>query len=85
MKSSKKKEALTLSDLEHAIGVGAIQMAQRAFDNSNQGIGDVPRLQMLVPKLKSWEESPNKAGHENEIKSLIEGIENRIDFLQKKG
>jgi len=85
MKSSKKNEALTLSDLEHAIGVGAIQMAQRAFDNSNQGIGDVPRLQMLVPQLKSWGENPNKVGHEDEIKSLIEGIEGRIEFLKKKG
>lgn len=85
MSASAKERILTLSDLEEAVRVGNVQMAQHAFDSSNQGVGDVPRLEMLIPKLESLKEVPGKESHIDEVDSLIERIQGRIDYLKQKG
>ncbi len=82
MSSISQTEILTLGDLENAVAVGNIQLAQHAFDNSNQGVGDIPRLEMLIPKLESLKEAPEKGPHFHEIKNLIEGIRDRISYLK---
>jgi len=85
MGSVAEKKMLSMSDLENAVRVGNIQLAQHAFDNSNQGVGDVTRLEMLIPKLESLKEAPGKDPHFHEINNLIEGVKGRIEYLRGKG
>lgn len=82
MSSTTEEKMLSTSDLENAVKVGNIQLAQHAFNNSNQGIGDVPRLEMLIPKLESLKEAPGKGSHFDEINDLIKGIQDRINYLK---
>tara|TARA_B100000745_G_scaffold292347_1_gene233117 strand:+ start:9401 stop:9685 length:285 start_codon:yes stop_codon:yes gene_type:complete len=84
MSSISQTEILTLSDLENAVAAGDVQRAQHAFDKSNQGVGDAPRLEMLIPKLGSLKEAPGKSSHSSEIDALIEGIRTRIKYLKEK-
>lgn len=85
MSACEEIKTSTLSELEHAVNVGSVQNAEHAFNTSNQGVGDILRLEMLIPKLESLKGVPEKDAHIDEIDALIKGVENRIEYLRGKG